>query len=671
MKIGVFICHCGTNIAQTVDVEEVAKAASLLPRVKFSTTYEYMCSSPGQNLIKEAIKEKGLDRIVICACSPSLHEKTFRKCVEDAGINPYLVEMANIREHCSWVHTNMDEATSKAIEITRIAVAKVSRNRPLQKTYIPIEKKVLVIGGGISGIQSAIDIAFANHKVVIVEREPSIGGRMARFDKTFPTLDCAACILTPKMVTVSQSEYVTIHTYTEVKEVKGHVGDFTVRIRKKARSVDMDKCTGCGVCWNKCPVRVPSEFDMDLGKRTAIYIPFLQAVPNVPVIDRENCLWFSAKSARLPDGQGSASGGTKQKCGLCQKVCPFGAIDYEMQDEIIEEKFGAIIVATGFTQFDHSVYGEYGYGKYKDVITGLHFERMVNSSGPTGGKIIRPSDSKEVQDVVFIQCVGSRDEQKGLPYCSRLCCMYTAKHALLLKEHNKNAQAYVFYIDVRAAGKNYEEFVKKVQDEYGAVYLRGRVSRIFEKGGKLIVRGADTLSGAQIEIKADLVVLATGLIAQPDAAKLAQMLHIPYDQNNLFTEAHPKLAPVETITSGIFLTGACQFPKDIPDTVATASAASVKALGLLVQDRLEREPLIAKVDKDLCSGCQACIESCPFNAIEAKEIEDRMLKRKRVVAEVIEGVCTGCGNCTAVCRMSAIDLEGFSNRQIMEEIEVL
>jgi len=256
--------------------------------------------------------------------------------------------------------------------------------------------------------------------------------------------------------------------------------------------------------------------------------------------------------------------------------------------------------------------------------------------------------------------------------------MYTAKHALLLKEHNPKAQAYVFYIDVRAAGKNYEEFVKKVQDEYEAVYLRGRVSRIFEKDGKLIVRGADTLSGAQIEIKADLVVLATGLIAQPDAAKVAQMLHIPYDQNNLFTEAHPKLAPVETITSGIFLTGACQFPKDIPDTVATASAASVKALGLLVQDKLEREPLIARVDRNFCSGCQACIEACPFNAIEKKEIavpagrqEDRMLKRKRIVVEVVEGVCTGCGNCTAVCRMSAIDLEGFSNRQIMEEIEVL
>ncbi len=654
MKIGVFVCHCGTNISATVDVEEAAAAIGKLQNVKLSVTYRYMCSAPGQELIKKAVREESLDRIVIASCSPALHEKTFRKCAEEAGINPYLIEIANIREHCSWVHKEKKEATRKAIELVKIAVAKVARNKPLKKTYVPIEKKVLIIGGGISGVQSAIDISFAKYPAVIVEREPSIGGKMAQFDKTFPTLDCAACILTPKMVTVSQNKYVTIHTYSEIESVTGHVGDFTVKIRKKARSVDLDKCTGCGACFAKCPVKVDSEFDMRLGKRKAIYVPFPQAVPNVPVIDREHCLWFQ-----------------KQTCGACKKICPFGAINYEMPDEIIEEKFGAIIVATGFTQFDHSVYGEYGYGKYKDVITGLHFERMANSSGPTGGRIIRPSDGKEAQDVVFIQCVGSRDEQKGVPYCSRVCCMYTAKHALLLKEHNKDAQAYVFYIDIRAAGKNYEEFVKKVQDEYGAIYLRGRVSRIFEKKGKLIVRGADTLSGSQIEIKADLVVLATGLIAQGDAVELAQMLHIPYDQNKLFTEAHPKLAPAETITSGIFLTGACQSPKDIPDTVATASAASVKALGLLIQGELEREPLIAKVNTDLCSGCKACVIACPFRAIEMKEIEDKKLKRKRNAAQVIEGVCTGCGNCTAVCRMAAIDLEGFSDKQIMGEIEAL
>jgi len=654
-RTGVFVCWCGTNISATVDVEKVAEAAKNFQGVRFSTTYRYMCSDPGQNIIKQAIKEYRLDRIVVAACSPSLHEKTFRKCIEESGLNPYMLEIANIREQCSWVHKNREEATDKALQIIRLASAKVLRDFPLEKKFISVEKKALVIGGGISGIQAALDIAVAGYNVVIVEREPSIGGRMARFDKTFPTLDCAACILTPKMVAVSQNGKVVLHTYSEVESVQGYVGNFDVKIRKKARSVDLKKCTGCGQCYAKCPVKVPSEFDMGLGMRKAIYVQFPQAVPNVPVIDRENCRYFTQAG----------------KCGVCRKICPFQAVDYDQQDEIIEEKFGMIIVATGFTQFDHSVYGEYGYGKFKNVITGLHFERMVNSSGPTGGKIICPSDGRDAKDVVFISCIGSRDEQKGMLYCSRLCCMYTAKHALLLKEHNPESQAYVFYIDIRAAGKNYEEFVKKVQDEYGAIYLRGRVSRIFEKGNKLIVRGADTLSGSQIEIEADLVVLATGLIAQADAPKVAQMLRIPYDKNNLFTEAHPKLAPVETITSGIFLTGACQSPKDIPDTVATASAASVKALGLLTQEKLVREPQIARVDAVLCSGCKLCVQACPFKAIEAEEIEDRARKQKRIVAKVLEGVCTGCGVCTACCRMSAIDLDNFANRQLMAEIEVV
>ena len=654
MRIGVFVCHCGTNIAGTVDVEKVAEVAGGLPKVKFATDYRYMCSEPGQNIIKNAIKEHNLDKIVVASCSPSLHEKTFRKCVEEAGLNPYQMEMANIREQCSWVHHDKKEGTEKAIDLVKMAVAKVRKDVPLRRMSIPVEKKVLVIGGGISGIQAAIDVSFAGFKVVLVEREPSVGGRMARFDKTFPTLDCAACILTPKMVTVAQDDNITLHTYSEVEEVSGYVGNFEVKIRKRARSVDMVKCTGCGMCYGKCPAKVPSEFDMGLGKRKSIYIPFPQAVPNVPVIDRENCIYF-----------------TRGKCKICQKVCPAEAIDYEQEDEVIKEKFGAIIVATGFTLFDHSVYGEYGYGKFKNVVTGLHFERMVNASGPTGGKVIRPSDGKEAKDVVFIQCVGSRDEQKGVPYCSRLCCMYTAKQALLLREHNPESQAYVFYIDIRAAGKNYEEFVKRVQEEYGAVYLRGRVSRIFEKDDMLVVRGADTLSGAQIEIKADLVVLASGLIAQPDAQKVAQMLGIPYDKNNLFTEAHPKLAPVETVTAGIFLTGACQSPKDIPDTVATASAASVKAVGLVAHDELTLEPQIAKVDSGICSGCLSCLEVCPFNAIEEEEITDRLTKEKKTVAKVVESVCHGCGACTATCRVGAIDVAGFRDEEILAEVDAV
>ncbi|MFA5779343.1 MAG: CoB--CoM heterodisulfide reductase iron-sulfur subunit A family protein [Elusimicrobiota bacterium] len=648
MKIGVFVCHCGTNISATVDVEKVAGEIAKLPHVVKSCTYKYMCSDPGQLLISEAIKKEKLDRVVVAACSPRLHERTFQKCLEKNGINPYFVEMANIREQCSWVHENKEEATEKAIDIVKLAVAKVSKNKPLFKMKVSVEKKALILGGGISGIQAAIDIGIAGFKAVIVEREPSIGGRMAQFDKTFPTLDCAACILTPKMVQVNQDENIKIYTYSEVEKVSGYVGNFTVRIRKRARSVDMSKCTGCGICWQKCPVKVSSEFDQGLGTRKAIYVPFPQAVPNVPVIDRKNCRYF-----------------TLGKCKVCQKVCPAEAINYEQQDEIIEEKFGAIIVATGFTLFDWSVYGEYGGGRYKNIITGLEYERMVNSSGPTGGKIVRLSDGKEANTVVFIQCVGSRDESKGVPYCSRLCCMYTAKHALLLKEHNPGAQAYIFYIDIRAAGKNYEEFVEKAQDA-GVLYLRGRVSKIFPHGDKLIVRGADSLSGVQIEIAADLVVLATGLIARPDAVNVAQMLGIPYDKNRLFTELHTKLAPVETVTTGIFLTGACQSPKDIPDTVATASAASVKALGLFTHDFLSVEPIVAQVNQRICNGCFDCKAVCSFSAIE-----EEVTKDGRTVAKVIESVCHGCGNCVSACRPGAIDLAGFTNEQIFDEVAAI
>jgi heterodisulfide reductase subunit A len=649
VRIGVFVCHCGTNISSTVDVERVSRETAKIPRVVTSKDYKYMCSDPGQMMIADGIRKQNLDRIVVAACSPRLHERTFQKCLENNGLNPYLVEMANIREQCSWVHEDKEKATDKAIDIIRLLVAKVSKNKPLFRRQVPVEKKAIVIGGGIAGIQSAIDIGTAGYKVVLVEREPSIGGRMAQFDKTFPTLDCAACILTPKMVTVSQDPNIQIHTYAEIEEVSGYLGNFTVKIRKKARSVDMSKCTGCGICWQKCPARVSSEFDQGLGERKAIYVPFPQAVPNKPVIDRAICRYF-----------------TTGKCRVCEKLCSAGAIDYGQKDEIIEEKAGAIIVATGFELFDPSTYGEYGAGKYKNVITGLQFERMINSSGPTGGKIVRPSDKKEVESVVFIQCVGSRDEAKGLPYCSRVCCMYTAKHALLLKEHYPDAKAYVFYIDIRAGGKNYEEFVKRVQDEYKVLYLRGRVSKIFERNGRLVVRGADTLSGAGVEIETDLVVLANGLTPRKDVVRIAQLLGIPYDKNMFFTELHAKLAPAETVSNGIFLAGSCQFPKDIPDTVGTASAAAAKVLGLFTHDFLTTEPIAASVRERICNGCFDCKIVCAFKAIEETVTRD-----KRRVAKVIESVCHGCGVCVSTCRAGAIDLDGFTNEQILAEINAL
>lgn len=458
------------------------------------------------------------------------------------------------------------------------------------------------------------------------------------------------------MVAAAQHPNIKLMTYSEVEKVEGYVGNFHVTIRKKARLVDDEKCTGCGLCQEKCPSKVDSEFDLGMGKRKAIYTPFPQAVPNIPVIDKANCRKIQ-----------------KDRCGICQKVCPTGAIDYEQQDEIITEQFGAIIMATGFELFAwDEVYGEYGYGKYPDVISGLQFERMASASGPTGGKIIRPSDGKEPKNVVFIKCVGSRDEAKGKSYCSRACCMYTAKHAHQVLEKIPESQAIVFYMDVRTAGKAYEEFYQRSVNE-GAVYVRGRVSKIYPRGDKLIVRGEDTLIGKPVEVEADLVVLATAMVPSKGAEEIAKMVGVSFDKDGFFQEAHPKLRPVETFTAGVYLAGACQGPKDIPDTVSQASAVAVKVASLFSKQEMTTDPMISTVDENICSGCGLCIPVCPYKAIELKSITERIHggQIERNVAAVNSGLCQGCGACTAACRSGAINLKGFTNEQILAEVDAV
>lgn len=655
-RVGVFLCHCGSNIAGTVDVQKVHEEAAKIGDVVHVEQNKYMCSEPGQEAIRKAIRELGLDRVVVGACSPRMHEKTFRRTVSTAGLNPYLLEIANLREHCSWVHPDKEKGTPKAIDLVRIAVAKAKLNAPLHKSRIGVEKRALIIGGGVAGIQAALDMADAGVPVVMVEREQSIGGRMAQIDKTFPTLDCSACILTPKMVDASVHPNITIMTYSEVVKVDGYVGNFEVQIKKKAKSVDYSKCTGCGVCWQKCPYKTPSEFDQGLGKRKNIYVAFPQAIPNKPVIDREHCAYF-----------------TSGKCKVCERFCPTGAIDFAQQDEVVTEKFGAIVVASGFSLFDYSVYGEYGYGKYPDVISALDFERLVSASGPTEGKIKRPSDHKIPQSVVWINCVGSRDETKGVPYCSRVCCMYTAKQAILVNEKIKGSKGYVFYMDVRTAGKGYEEFYKRTVTQHNTEYIRGRVSRIYPKGDKYVVLGEDTLLGAKVEIEADLVVLATAMVPQKDAGELARTLGVSYDSYGFFVEAHPKLAPVETNTAGIFLAGACQGVKDIPDTVAQASAAASKAIGLLSKPELESEPTVANVNEAICSGCAWCKPICPYKAISIKTVQERVHGKmvERRVAEVNKSLCHGCGACSVACRSGAMNLLGFTTEQILAEVDAV
>lgn len=661
-RIGVFICHCGTNISGVVNIQEVLEAAKRLPNVVFVGDNKYSCSEPGQASIRQAIIENNLERVVISACSPRMHEQTFRRTVAAAGLNPYLLEIANIREHCSWVHgDNKEAATRKAIDLVRMAVAKVSLHQQLFRKRISLEKKALVIGGGVAGIQAALDIANAGHQVILVEKEPTIGGRMAQLDKTFPTLDCSACILSPKMVDVAQHPNIKLLAYAEVEKVQGYVGNFSVEIRKKAKYVDHTKCTGCGTCWQKCPEKVISDFDAGTGKRTSIYIPFPQAVPPKPVIDAESCRYFKY----MEFIEKKLEGKKPPPCRICEKLCPPQAVDWSQKDEIITEKVGAIVVATGYKTFDHSAYGEYGGGRLPDVITALQMERLMNAAGPTQGEVVRPSDGAHPKSVVFISCVGSRDESKGRPYCSKICCMYIAKQAIMLKEHDPAVQVYVFYIDIRAGGKDFEEFVRRAQEEYGALYIRGRVSKVYRDGKKLMVCGEDSLIGRPVEIPTDLVVLATGVEPSEGAARLAQTLNTSYDTYGFMVEAHPKLRPVETNTDGVFLAGACVGPRDIPESVAHGSAAAAKVVGLLSQDTITSEPLTAAIDASRCTGCRLCAQICPFKAI------DMVSMNGGSIAVVNEGLCKGCGLCVAACRSSAPSLKGFTDAQLLSEVLAL
>lgn len=631
-RIGVFICHCGKNIAGTVDVERVS--SKLGKAVAYSTTYKYMCSDPGQKLLEDAIRSKKLEGVVVAACSPGMHEDTFRKAAARAGLNPYLCEIANIREQCSWVHTG-PAATEKAEKLVRAAVEKVRWDEPLESTKVGVTKKCLVVGGGIAGIQAALDVADAGFPVLLVERSPTIGGKMSQLSETFPTLDCSQCILTPKMVAASKHPGITLLTNSELAEVSGFVGNFKVRIRKNPRYVDEAKCKLCAACAEACPKKVKNEFDFSLSDRKAVFIPFPQAVPASYVIDMKSCV----------------------KCKKCAQVCEPGAIDYDMKPEVVEEEVGTIILAPGYGTYPKERLEEYGGGRHKDVIDSLQFERMLSASGPTKGEIRRPSDNAVPKSVVFIQCAGSRDDTH-LPYCSRVCCMYTAKHALMYRHQVHGGEATVFYIDIRAAGKGYEEFVRKVQEEGGVNYVRGKVSKLFEEDGKIVVWSSDTLTGKPVEKRADLVILATGMVPSAGVKELAGLMKSQVDSSNFLKEAHPKLRPVESVVNGVYLCGAAHGPKDIPDAVAQASGAASKAMTILSRDDLQREPIVAKVDENVCSSCGLCESLCPLGAVELVNEKDKKS------AKVNPALCEGCGTCVAACPSGAARLLNGTDSQI-------
>ena len=649
-RIGVFICHCGTNIAGKISIEKLMDFAKTLPFVDAVRDNKYTCSELGQSAIQETIKERNLTHVVVAACSPSMHEKTFRSTVEKAGLNRYMLSICNLREMNTWVTEDNEVSLFKAKKLLAAAVRRVVTQKPLEEEKLPVTSRVVIVGAGIAGIEASLQLANADKEVVLVEREPSIGGQMARFDKTFPTLDCAACILTPKMVDVGQHPNITLMTYSEIEEVSGVPGKYDVKIRKKARSIDEVTCTGCGICEEECPIKkIPSEFYVGLKYRKAVYKPFPQAVPQYPVIDRKNCTYF-----------------LKGKCRICEKECPAGSIDFEQEDTFINVEAGALILATGFEPFDPSNIPHYHYGEYDNVFRAIEMETILNSSGPTGGDFFLRKDGKftdsKPKSVGIIHCVGSRDENYN-PYCSRVCCMYSLKYAHLIKERT-DATIYQFYIDIRAAGKGYEEFYDRLQKE-GVIFIRGKPGKIIktEKSGqeKLIVQVEDSLTQTPLHVPLDAVILSSALVSRPDAPEVANKFGIGCGSESFFRELHPKLAPVSTQVDGVFLAGACQGPKDIPDTVAQGAAAAVGALSLLSRGYIVNEPTIASIDEDLCSNCKMCISVCPYDAI----VEDTEKK----VAVLTASKCKGCGLCVAICPSGAIEQAYYSDDAILAEIK--
>ena len=649
LRIGVYVCECGLNIAGSVDCVSVADFAGKLPDVTLARNNKYTCSDPGQEIIKDDIRQHKLNRVVVASCTPRLHEPTFRKACEEAGLNPYLFEMANIRDQCSWVHLyDKENATLKAKDLVKMAVARSRLLEPQFESEVPITRKALVIGGGVAGIQASLDLADQDYQVYLVEKEPSIGGKMAQIDKTFPTMDCSICILAPKMSEAGRHPNITLYTNSEVQEVSGYVGNFKIKVLKKARYVSEKECTACGDCAEVCPVTRPNEFDIGLATRKAIYTPFAQAVPSAYIINMDDCL-----------------GDVPIACGKCVEKCEKKAINFDMPDETIDLDVGTIIVATGVDVYDPTEIPEYGYRRHENVITSMEFERLINAGGPSGGHLIRPSDRKIPGTVAFVQCVGSRNEKKGSPYCSNVCCMNTIKDSLLIKEHWPDTKIKIFYLDIRAYGKGFEDLYKRSKSS-GVMYIRGLPAEISEipDTKNLVLKVENTNTGKVEEHEADMVILSVGITPTRDSDVIQRLLTLSKTSDGFFMESHPKLKPVDAPTQGVFFAGCAEGPKDIKDSVTQASAAASRAGILMKAGKIKVEAITSVVDEDICNACGLCARVCPYNAIEVDP-------KNKIPAHTIEAACAGCGTCGAECNHGAITMRHFTDEQLLAQVDAV
>jgi len=634
-RIGVYVCHCGTNIAGTVDCKAVSEYAQGLQGVVVSRDNTYTCSEPGQNQIVEDIKKHNLTKVVVASCSPKMHEKTFRKTIQDAGLNPYSLEMVNLREQCSWVHKDKNEATKKAKDLVKGGVLRAARLEALYPKEMSMVKDVLVVGAGIAGISAALQLANSGYKVYLVEKQPSIGGRMAQLSKTFPTLDCAPCILSPRMVDVASHPNIALYSGSEVVDFSGSPGDYKVRVRIGPKGVDPKKCIGCAKCEKVCPVKTLNEFEECLYERKAIYKVFPQAVPASYVVDFEKC----------------------KKCGACIKVCSAHAIDLEDQEKFQELTVGAVIFATGFDLFDVKKLHEYDTS-LPDVITGTQMERLMINECGAGMVLKRKADGNRVKKVAFVLCAGSRTRKVGVPYCSKICCNYAIKQSVILKKTFPYMQVYVYYIDIRAAGRGFEEFYVRAQEEFGVKFIHGKVSDIQKGINGIMVRAEDVTLGEIIENEFDMVVLCTAMIPSKGTAELAKMLKVPLGEDGFVSEKHPKLDPISTHRSGVFAAGVILGPRDVRDSVVDGRGTAGQAIEFLGTGKMLLDPIKAFiVDAMKCTKCKACEVVCPPKAIAVGDLP-----------QIDQIGCIGCGACVSECPVDVFDLAHYTDSQIEAEM---